>query len=334
VRRLLIGVLLVGLSVSATAQIAPVGYELVSSVRTGRTSIDYTYRVRVSNSGDRRIGVTGTLVSTTAATTVIDGELALGAIGRDATIVSTDTVTLRQDRTLPFNSAVLQWSFTSTPDVGTPLSVSDLRVLERSGRPLHQSLQVQEDGVSKSADLVAVSARVVGEPASVRLQVFVGNSLAATHLMTRVGTQPEYLVEATLPLVTFELRVIAQNESQEAEARRTITPASVAINFQSPITGVPLADKHVQFSVQNNDAAPKDVVVALSGGVTFVGARQWQVTLAADSETDFDSIIRIPGNAQMFDQVPMTVRVTDRSTHAVLRRRTQLLQITPPTSND
>ncbi len=85
------------------------GQELVSSVRAGRTSFDYTYRITVRNGTPALAAAQALVVSNSPATQVVKGSVALGDIAAGATLTSTDTFTIRQDRTAPFNPASLIW---------------------------------------------------------------------------------------------------------------------------------------------------------------------------------------------------------------------------------
>lgn len=100
------------------------GLQLVSSVRSGRTSVDYTYRINVRNDATPLSAALATVRSTAAATTVLDGTVSLGDLAAGATLLSTDTFTIRQDRTAAFNPASLSWSVTGvSPNAPASLQV-------------------------------------------------------------------------------------------------------------------------------------------------------------------------------------------------------------------
>src|SRR5262245_46482904 len=99
---------------SGVASAAPVlsidnaGWQLVSSVRVGRTEYDYTYRPNVTNRGSDALNVRATLSSTSSRTVVIDGAVTFGAVNAGATVAGGDTFTVRQDRTYAFDPAQLK----------------------------------------------------------------------------------------------------------------------------------------------------------------------------------------------------------------------------------
>lgn len=107
----------------AAAQATVTGHELVSSVRSGRTSFDYSYRITVRNGDTALNNVQAVLQSSSAATQVVKATVAVGNLAAGATLTTTDVFTIRQDRTLPFNPAVLSWTVTGVPVVVGPSSM-------------------------------------------------------------------------------------------------------------------------------------------------------------------------------------------------------------------
>lgn len=94
-------------------------YTLVSSKRVSQTDWEVSYRASLTNTGEALRSVIATVTSSDPATQVIEGALSFGDVAAGATVVSEDTFTIRQNRSKPFDAAVLVWSISSTPD--TPL---------------------------------------------------------------------------------------------------------------------------------------------------------------------------------------------------------------------
>jgi hypothetical protein len=108
VRALGLVALLVPLLASAAADV--VGIQLLSSTRVGRSTFDYTYSITVHNGPAALVAARATVVSSAAATQIVKGVVTLGDVAAGATVTSSDTFTLRQDRTVPFNPASLVWN--------------------------------------------------------------------------------------------------------------------------------------------------------------------------------------------------------------------------------
>ncbi len=107
-RALAIAALLVPMLAQAAASV--VGMQLVGTSRVGRTTFDYTYKITVQNGTPALVAAKATVVSTAPATQIMKSTVSLGDVAAGATVTSTDTFTLRQDRSVPFNAAALAWT--------------------------------------------------------------------------------------------------------------------------------------------------------------------------------------------------------------------------------
>lgn len=105
---LAIAALLVPMLAQAAASV--VGMQLVGTSRVGRTTFDYTYKITVQNGTPALVAAKATVVSTAPATQIMKSTVSLGDVAAGATVTSTDTFTLRQDRSVPFNAAALAWT--------------------------------------------------------------------------------------------------------------------------------------------------------------------------------------------------------------------------------
>jgi hypothetical protein len=119
-RGLVGGVVLLGLLVAQAANptltIDNNALILVSTTRVTRTVFDFTYQAQVTNTGITDMtGVVATLTSLSPTTVVIQGSLTFGDVPAGHTVTSTNTFTIRQDRTVPLRSQDLVWSITGTP---------------------------------------------------------------------------------------------------------------------------------------------------------------------------------------------------------------------------
>jgi beta-lactam-binding protein with PASTA domain len=111
--------LLVAALIGSAAIAAPrvVGYELVSKTISSRTTVDFTYRIRVENGTPALTNVTATVTSSAAATVIREGVVNIASLPANATTKSVDTFTLRQNRTVAYNPAALSWTFVGSVSV-------------------------------------------------------------------------------------------------------------------------------------------------------------------------------------------------------------------------
>jgi hypothetical protein len=87
--------------------------QLVSSTRVGRTLIEYTYNVNITNNGSDAQDVTASVSSSSPYTVVVDGAVNFGDVPAGETVTGTDTFTIRQDRRYPFDPEALIWDIQS-----------------------------------------------------------------------------------------------------------------------------------------------------------------------------------------------------------------------------
>ena len=114
-RRVGLALLLLGGVSSAWAAATVTGINQVSSTRVGRTTFNYTYTINLTNGTSALSNAVATVTSNAAGTTIVQGTVALGTLAAGASITSTNTFTLQQDRLVPFNPASLIWTVTGTP---------------------------------------------------------------------------------------------------------------------------------------------------------------------------------------------------------------------------
>lgn len=106
--------------VAASTVVAPSGVSVsgltkVSEVRISRTTFEYVFQVNLTNSGQAFKDVTVTLAAVGPGTTIVDGSASVANLPSGVTLSASDTIVLRQDRTVPFNSAALVWTISGTP---------------------------------------------------------------------------------------------------------------------------------------------------------------------------------------------------------------------------
>jgi hypothetical protein len=106
----------IGPSLHSQAGLSIGGYQLVSSTRISRTVTQFTYRAALTNGGPNIASALAMVTSLSPATTVVDATLSFGPVTTGNSVLSTDTFSVRHNRTVPFSFANLQWSI--TPQAG------------------------------------------------------------------------------------------------------------------------------------------------------------------------------------------------------------------------
>lgn len=87
---------------------------LIEEKRVGRTIFEYTYRANVLNNGPAIQAATLTLTAAGSGTTIVDGAIVIGGLAAGASVVANDTVTIRQDRMVPFDPNAFVWQVSTT----------------------------------------------------------------------------------------------------------------------------------------------------------------------------------------------------------------------------
>jgi hypothetical protein len=101
-------------SVSAvTVSAAVSSLTKISETRASRTEFDYVYKVMLTNGAAAQDYATATITAAGPGVTIIDGVASFGQVPAGATVGSTDTITLRIDRTRTFDPAALVWKIQS-----------------------------------------------------------------------------------------------------------------------------------------------------------------------------------------------------------------------------
>src|SRR5215831_12130162 len=106
-------ILSTGLAVTAFGQasLTITNYQLVEERRITRTQSDFDYRADVVNTGPARPSLTATVTSKVPSVEVIQGSLHFANVPANGHVTSTDTFTIRVDRSVAFDFANLVWSF-------------------------------------------------------------------------------------------------------------------------------------------------------------------------------------------------------------------------------
>jgi len=173
-RRLGLAVLLLVAASGAWGQATVTGMNQVSSTRVGRTTYDYTYTINVTNGATGLSNAVATVTSSAAATTIVQGSVALGTLAAGANITSTNTFTLQQDRTVAFNPASLSWAVTGIAFDVVP-NVVGLMQAAASSTITGAGLTV--GAVTQQSSTSIASGRIISETPTVGADVAPGSAV-------------------------------------------------------------------------------------------------------------------------------------------------------------
>jgi hypothetical protein len=105
---------LIPFGVSGQGSLTITNYQLVSETKISRTVSDFAYRADVVNTtGIVRPSLTATLTSNAASAQVVQGSLHFTNVPGNGQKTSTDTFTIRVDRTVIFNFSSITSTFAS-----------------------------------------------------------------------------------------------------------------------------------------------------------------------------------------------------------------------------
>lgn len=99
----------------ALGQLTIGALHLQSSSRSSLYTYDYTYTADLTNQGAAESGVSATATTSATGSSVLSGTLTFGTVAANATVTSTGTFTIRQDRRYSFNPAGLVWKYSGNP---------------------------------------------------------------------------------------------------------------------------------------------------------------------------------------------------------------------------
>lgn len=222
------------IAAQSQGQVFSVGnYQVLSSTRVGRTEFEYVLRVTVSNRVASAVGVAAQVYSVSGNTTIIQGDVNFGDVPLGAGAVSTDTITIRQNRLAPFNPADLAWFFSVK---SMPLSLTVISPL--SGFLTNGTNVVVTGTIGPAVD-----------------GVLVGRSTAS---LTGTNFSGTFVLEEGRNTIS----VLASNQYGGSGLINVIVTRDTTpplLNIETPTNGTVLAKRQVTISGLVNDAVPGTV---------------------------------------------------------------------------
>ncbi|HTF95591.1 MAG TPA: hypothetical protein VL995_05640 [Cellvibrio sp.] len=101
----------------------------LSETRVDRTNYDYVFSVTVKNGAQPLTNASQTLTAVGSGSSIIDGSVALGNLLADEQVTPTDTITIRHNRSLPFNQSALVWSANGSAASSSSSSAANRTIL-------------------------------------------------------------------------------------------------------------------------------------------------------------------------------------------------------------
>lgn len=264
-----------------------VRYELVSSTRVSRTVFDYTYRVMVQVGGQNYPnGALLTVSSTSPATTFPDPNVSLGPLVSFSIAEPTDTLTLRQDRTVTFDGDSLHWSASgeTVAEPAPPLKLLSIDFVTERGRVGHTSLLPIRSRPRVGPHLLTLQLTRPVLAADVVLKTPAGDILDHASMAPRGSTEPstkDWYGTVSVPNTEFFVQVIASTPEEGT------TTLAFARSFLPTTTDVSLLPGHVR--LRSNEAktvrlrVTNDLLASNSLLVTVPATTGFEVTPASQS---------------------------------------------------
>ena len=147
----------------ANAEIA--NYSLVHSIPVSSTDHTLTYRATLKNSGDLIKDASARVTSDDAGVVIVDPALTFGNISAGASVPSSDTFTLRLDRSKPFDPATLRWSISASPSAAIALlEISAASAVVRPGTSSQLQVRISRNAASTGG----IDVRITSLPPGIR----------------------------------------------------------------------------------------------------------------------------------------------------------------------
>lgn len=178
---------------AAVATVSVQSLVLQAQRRISRTTFEYDYQVVVKNNGAALDGLVAQLSGVGSGTTIVDGTVSIGALAAGATATPADTITLRHERTVPFQQSALVWTFTAETGAmvalpGNPTDQAVDHVPEYTAQVIFPNSEIETDPIT-GASLLRSKLVIGFQPGSTVAQVnAMLRSIGATIVRTYAKT--------------------------------------------------------------------------------------------------------------------------------------------------
>ncbi len=158
----------------------------LSETRVDRTNYDYVFSVTVKNGARAVTNASQTLTAVGTGSSIIDGSVALGNLAADEQITPADTITIRHNRSLPFNQSTFVWSAAGT-EVSSSSSSAASRTLLNELFNIDKATLFSAAYRSVSTDATAPLFFVTGGNSGITIA---NNELTLTAARLTIGHKP------------------------------------------------------------------------------------------------------------------------------------------------
>jgi len=281
------------------------GFQVVSSNRVGRTTWDFVIRAAITNNIAAAQGISAYVLSTSPNTTPLQNTLSFGDLAVGSSLVSTSTVTIRQDRTFPFDPSALRWvisvesmplSVNFTSPLGGGLTNGDSIVVTGTVGPgvenvLVGRMQAALAGTNFTATVVLEEGR--NTISAVATNKY-GGAGSANVSYTRDSTPPIVNIEAPADGNVLDTRQITVTGMVNDIVPGTVNPEQVTVM----VNGLPAM-------VANRSYAIPDVLLVPGRNLITVMARdragnesKRQIEVSYVNPISQKRLVRLTGDAQ------------------------------------
>jgi hypothetical protein len=178
-----------------TVNASVLGLTKISETRVGRTLFDYVFRITVQGGSEALPGATAHINAAGPGTTVIEGDVQIGNLAAGATVTPTDTITLRQDRLLAFQPALLVWRIAGSGSAPASIELGVVQRVVGAGAGVGLLVTVRDAAGAAITPAPAVSYEVLVPPEGTSGTV---PSVNAGQLITAASTRGSFTVRSTV----------------------------------------------------------------------------------------------------------------------------------------
>ena len=273
----------------AVAAASVTGTQLVSSVRTGRTTFDFSYRVVVQNGTPALTAAAVSVTSSSPATVIVKGSASLGDLAANTTFTSTDVITIRQDRTVPFDAPALTWVVTGTPVISNVTVPNVVNLTQAAATTAITGAGLTVGTVTQASSATVAAGSVISQNPGAGASVAPGS---AVNLVISTGPAPvnvPNVVNLTQAAATTAITGAGLAVGIVTQASSATVPAGSVIS-QSPAGGASVAPGSAVNLVISSGPAPVSVPnvvnltqAAATTSITGVGLVVGTVTQASSA---------------------------------------------------